>query len=76
MEQLADQGIKVWADDGKLKINSPKGLMTAQLQSELASNKAEILEFCSKICCSRRLLRPQQAAWLLSKDSAYKPLAD
>ncbi|MEO1399838.1 MAG: hypothetical protein AAFV72_01130 [Cyanobacteria bacterium J06635_1] len=45
MDQLTQKGIKVWADDGKLKINVPKGLMTPDLQSELTAHKAEILEF-------------------------------
>ncbi|MEM9220514.1 MAG: hypothetical protein AAGD25_40110 [Cyanobacteria bacterium P01_F01_bin.150] len=45
MDELTQKGIKIWADDGKLKINSPKGLMTADLQSELTVRKAEILEF-------------------------------
>lgn len=46
LEQLTQQGVQVWADDnGKLKIQSPKGVMTTELQSELVTRKAEILEF-------------------------------
>lgn len=46
IDQLTQQGVQVWADDdGKLKIQSPKGVMTSELQSELVARKAEILEF-------------------------------
>jgi hypothetical protein len=45
IKQLNQQGVQVWADDGKLKIQSPKGVMTSELQSELVARKAEILEF-------------------------------
>ncbi|NEQ43495.1 MAG: non-ribosomal peptide synthase [Leptolyngbya sp. SIOISBB] len=46
IDQLTEQGVQVWADDnGKLKIQSPKGVMTSELQSELVARKAEILEF-------------------------------
>lgn len=46
IDQLSQQGIQIWADDaGKLKVQSPKGVLTRELQSELAARKAEILEF-------------------------------
>jgi hypothetical protein len=46
IDQLTQQGVQVWADDdGKLKIQSPKGVMTSELQSELVARKAEILDF-------------------------------
>ncbi|PSR19690.1 non-ribosomal peptide synthase [filamentous cyanobacterium CCP3] len=46
IDQLTQQGVQVWTDDdGKLKIQSPKGVLTSELQSELVARKAEILEF-------------------------------
>lgn len=42
---LNQQGIRLWADHGTLKINAPKGTMTAQLQADLVAHKAEILNF-------------------------------
>lgn len=46
LDQLTQRGIQIWADDaGKLKIQSPKGMLTREIQSELAARKAEILEF-------------------------------
>lgn len=48
IEQLTQKGVKIWSDDGKLKIHSPKGILTAELQSEIASRKAEILSFLER----------------------------
>lgn len=46
IDQLTQQGVQIWADDaGKLKIQSPKGVMTRAMQSELVARKADILEF-------------------------------
>ncbi|RCJ29616.1 non-ribosomal peptide synthase [Nostoc minutum NIES-26] len=45
VENLTQQGVQLWADDGKLKINSPKGLLTPELRTELAERKTEILSF-------------------------------
>jgi hypothetical protein len=45
IDQLTQQGVHVWTDDGKLKIQSPKGVITTELQSELVARKAEILEY-------------------------------
>lgn len=45
IEQLTDKGIKLWIDSGKLKINAPKGVMTAELQAKLVNQKADILSF-------------------------------
>jgi hypothetical protein len=45
LENLNQQGVQLWADNDKLKINSPKGLLTPEIRSELAECKTEILEF-------------------------------
>lgn len=45
---LTQQGVQLWADNDKLKINSPKGVLTPQLQTYIATYKTEILSFLRK----------------------------
>lgn len=42
---LTQQGVQLWADDDKLKINSPKGILTPELKADIATYKTEILTF-------------------------------
>ncbi|MEO0887621.1 MAG: hypothetical protein AAFY54_17080, partial [Cyanobacteria bacterium J06648_10] len=45
---LNSQGVRLWADQGKLRVNAPKGSLTPQLKSDIAVNKMEILQhLCS-----------------------------
>ncbi|BAZ50016.1 hypothetical protein NIES4103_26300 [Nostoc sp. NIES-4103] len=48
LDNLTQQGVQLWTDNGKLKVNSPKGLITAELRTELAKYKTEILAFLQK----------------------------
>lgn len=48
VENLTQQGVQLWADNGKLKINSPKGILTPELRTEIAQHKPEILAFLSE----------------------------
>ncbi|MGV2829402.1 TubC N-terminal docking domain-related protein [Myxosarcina sp. GI1(2024)] len=43
LENLTQQGVHLWSDRGKLKIHSPKGILTPALRTELAERKTEIL---------------------------------
>ena len=43
--QLAAKDVKLWVEDGKLRINAPQGVLTAELKSELAKRKPELLAF-------------------------------
>lgn len=45
LENLTQQGVQLWTDNGKLKIHSPKGILTPALRTELAERKTEILTF-------------------------------
>ncbi|MBV8884387.1 MAG: hypothetical protein JO235_10385 [Chroococcidiopsidaceae cyanobacterium CP_BM_RX_35] len=45
LENLNQQGVQLWTDNDKLKINSPKGVLTPTLRTELAERKTEILAF-------------------------------
>ena len=42
---LAAQGLKLWVEDGSLRLRAPKGAMTLTLRETLEQNKAEILAF-------------------------------
>ncbi|MEL6778658.1 MAG: hypothetical protein AAFO06_15525 [Cyanobacteria bacterium J06597_16] len=42
---LKGKGIQLWADQDKLRINAPKGSLSAQLKHEIATRKVEILEY-------------------------------
>jgi hypothetical protein len=46
--QLAGQDVKLWVEEGKLRCNAPQGVLTAELQRELASRKQELLEFVAR----------------------------
>lgn len=45
VSNLGRKGVKLWIDRDKLKINSPKGIITPELGSTLAARKQEILAF-------------------------------
>ncbi|WP_299487985.1 hypothetical protein [Acaryochloris sp. IP29b_bin.137] len=40
---LSQKGIRIWAENEKLNIRSPKGVVTPALRSEIAAHKTEIL---------------------------------
>lgn len=48
VENLNQQGVSLWNDRGKLKINSPKGIITSALRQELVQRKTEILTFLAE----------------------------
>ena len=48
LAQLAGQDVKLWVEEGKLRCNAPQGVLTAELQRELASRKQELLEFFAR----------------------------
>ena len=45
VENLQQQGVRLWTDSGKLKINAPKGVITPRLSQQLGDRKQEILRF-------------------------------
>jgi hypothetical protein len=42
---LNQKGVKIWVENEKLNIRSPKGVLTPDIQAELTARKPEILEF-------------------------------
>lgn len=49
IEQLNSQNIRVWADGDKLRLNAPKGRLSEQLKAEIASRKADILQYLGRL---------------------------
>jgi TubC N-terminal docking domain len=45
LANLTQSGVQLSADQDKLRIHSPKGVMSAELQKTIATRKAEILRF-------------------------------
>ncbi|MBC1219224.1 non-ribosomal peptide synthase [Nostoc sp. UCD121] len=43
--KLTQQGVHFWVDNDKLKIRSPKGIITLEMQAEIVASKAEIVAF-------------------------------
>jgi hypothetical protein len=45
LTNLTEQGVQLWIDRDKLKIHSPKGVITPAVRADLAANKNELLAF-------------------------------
>lgn len=45
---LTQQGVYFWVDNDQLKIRSPKGVITSEIQANLMAYKTEILAFISE----------------------------
>ncbi|MGD1921413.1 MAG: hypothetical protein ACFCAD_22495 [Pleurocapsa sp.] len=45
LTDLNRQGVQLWSDRDKLKINAPKGTLTPQLRANLIARKTEIISF-------------------------------
>jgi hypothetical protein len=43
--QLTEKGVHIWADNNELRIRSPKGIITPEIQANLMACKTEILAF-------------------------------
>ena len=43
LETLTEAGVKLWTEEDKLKIRSPKGVVTPALQAQLKDHKAELI---------------------------------
>ncbi len=42
---LTQQGVQIWADQDKLRMSAPKGVLTSQLRANIAARKLEVLSF-------------------------------
>ncbi|MFW6358782.1 MAG: hypothetical protein ACOC0N_06165 [Chroococcales cyanobacterium] len=48
LSDLNQQGVQLWAEQDKLKVHSPKGILTPAIQNNLITYKTEILSFLQK----------------------------
>jgi len=48
LAQLTQKGVRFWVNDQNLNIRAPQGVITPEIQAELATHKAEILAFLQK----------------------------
>lgn len=49
VQNLTEHGVHLWVDNNKLKIRSPKGVITPEIQEKIVAYKAEIMEFLQDI---------------------------
>lgn len=54
LAELAQQGVKLWAEDGQLRYRAPKGVLTPELRDELALHKAELVLLLHQSNANRR----------------------
>ncbi|MCK7503913.1 MAG: hypothetical protein MZV70_07270 [Desulfobacterales bacterium] len=53
LSHLKDLGAELWTEDGKLRINAPKGVLTESILEKLAERKTEILQFLTDASSSK-----------------------
>ena len=49
LERLRQLDVRLWTEGDRLRFNAPEGILTAELRSELAARKREIIEVLSKL---------------------------
>ncbi|MBD2387196.1 hypothetical protein [Cylindrospermum sp. FACHB-282] len=54
LAKLNQQGVKLWVDNGKLNVRSPKGVITPEIEAELATRKAELLALLQEVDISTK----------------------
>jgi thioesterase domain-containing protein len=60
LQKLRMQGVRVWADGDRLRVNAPQNALTAELQAALTARKLEIQSFLEAIAAKRSSLVPIQ----------------
>jgi acyl carrier protein len=84
LDRLANNGVKLWIVDGRLRVNAPEGALTTDLREQLTRRKQELLDFLvlgtTQSSGSGLVRRPpgsdvlatagQQRIWALSRLSA------
>jgi amino acid adenylation domain-containing protein/non-ribosomal peptide synthase protein (TIGR01720 family) len=54
LAELAQQGVKLWTEDGQLRYRAPKGVLTPELRDLLALHKAELVLLLHQSNANRR----------------------
>jgi amino acid adenylation domain-containing protein/non-ribosomal peptide synthase protein (TIGR01720 family) len=49
LSELSNLDIRLWLDGERLRCNAPKAALTADLQTEIAARKAEIIQFLKQV---------------------------
>lgn len=71
LSRMRELGVRVRAEDGRLKIDAPAGVLDEKLRAELAANKAEIVALLSG---ARDSLEGAQSIVPLKPDGTLPPL--
>jgi TubC N-terminal docking domain len=66
LETLTKQGVRLWVDNDKLRINSPKGVLTPEIQTKLSEIKIELLSLLK--------INEQKSSTNVESDSQYTSL--
>jgi len=71
---LKEKGIKVWTEEGKLKLSAKKGALTPELKTELGARKAEILAALTAAQAGKAELAAEEAREALVSIERGQPL--
>ncbi|MGH7794618.1 MAG: amino acid adenylation domain-containing protein [Candidatus Binatia bacterium] len=58
LSKLRRSEVKIWAENGQLFCNAPKGALAAELRAEISERKAEILAFLRDASATARSVEP------------------
>jgi acyl carrier protein len=48
LAELARLDVKLWLEDGKLRVNAPQGVLTPEIKAQLSARKPELVEFLGR----------------------------
>ena len=48
LAELARLDVKLWVEDGKLRVNAPQDVLTPELKAQLSARKPELIEFLER----------------------------
>ena len=58
INRLAEQDIRLWLDDGRLRYSAPDGAMTDEVIAELRENKEALVQFLSQSARNQDVIQP------------------
>ncbi|MCG8927721.1 non-ribosomal peptide synthetase [Lentzea sp. CC55] len=83
LTELECLGVRLWADEGRLRFRAPRGVLTEERRTALREHKTEVLRFVERESALPRIepdpagrhdpfpLTPVQSAYLLGRHPAY-----
>ena len=48
LAELSRLDVKLWVEEGKLRLNAPQGVITPEIKAQLSSRKTELIEFLGR----------------------------